>query len=241
MKTFAFAFLVVTSAPALAQHVESVDPRIYLQTRAHEPNAVRELSTKLDVAVVILRDGVSDAMLAPRAAYPAGAKDADVEAMRVVEARALMIGAIHAVAKHKPEGALALLDRAAHVGDAGVRAEAAEKLGELGDVAVPAIARAARDDDASVREAAMSGLGKVRSARALDALAPFVRDGSDARTQSAAIRAAGAMTSKWAWQARGDARGADAMRTAVTSLLASVQRTEGNSKALDHVQKVWLR
>lgn len=244
MKTLAFliAILVATTSPALAQRIESVDPRVYVQTRSQQPNAVRELSTKLDVAVVILRDGVSDTMLAPRDAYPPRANDADVDAMRASERRALFVGAIHAVASKKPEGALQLLANQTGSRDVVVRAEAVEKLGELGEGALDVIVRVARDDaSADVREAAMGGIGKVRTAKALDALAPFVRDASDARRQSAAIRAAGAMTSKWAWQARGDMRGHAAMRAAVTTLLASVARTHDNGAALDHVQKVWLR
>jgi HEAT repeat protein len=237
------ALSLVSADSALAQQerIESVDPRVYLQTRAHQPNAVRELSTKLDTAVVILRDGISDAMLAPREAYPQGAKDADVAAMRELERRALAMGAVHAVAKHKPAGALALLEKASTHVDARVRAEAAQQLGALGDAALPAIVKAAGDDDGGVREAAMIGLGNVRTMKALDVLAPFARDLTDVRRQSAAIRAAGAMTSKWAWQARNDARGAAAMRAAVTSLLASIERSDGNAAALDHVHKVWLR
>lgn len=229
------------ASPASAQAIESVDPRVYLQTRAHVPNAVRELSTKVDVAVAILKDGVRDDMLAPRDAYPEGMKDADVAALRVLERRALTIGAIHAVATKKPDGALRLLDGTLASADVLVRADAAQQIGQLGDAALPALVRAANDDDAGVREAAMVGIGSVRTTRALEVLAPFVRDASDARRQSAAIRAAGAMTSKWAWQARGDMDGHAAMRTAVTSLLAGVERTDKNSAALDHVRKVWLR
>ncbi len=240
MRNLIVLSVLLTTTSSLAQ-VESVDPRVYLQARSHQPNAVRELSTKLDIAVAVLRDGITDEMLAPRDAYPKGAKDADVVAMRVIERRALELGAIHAVAKQKPDGAQALLERALTRPDARVRAEAAHQIGALGDAALPAIVRAATDDDAGVREAAMLGLGNVRTAKSFDVLAPFARDASDARRQSAAIRAAGAMTSKWAWQARGDMQGQATMRVALTSLLASIERTNANGAALDHVQKVWLR
>lgn len=234
--------VTLMASSTFAQHVESIDPRVYTKTRSGEPNAVRELSSKIDVAAAILSRGVGDDMHAPASAYPKGA---DIDALRRQEKRAALVGAIHAVATHEPADALALLsgEHALASRDALVRAEAAAQIGALGDASLAALARAAEDHDAAVREAAMVGIGRVRTMRALDVLTPFLVNGDDARTQSAAIKAAGAMTSTWAWQARGDKQGKGhaAMRAAVIDVLVTVERTDKNSAALDHVRNVWLK
>lgn len=238
--------VLLTTSSAFAQQIESIDPRVYSKARTGTPNAVRELAAKPDVAAKILANGVSDDMHAPADAYPKGV-NVDVNALRAQEKRAALFGAIHAVAnaKQKPDNALALLSgpHALASRDALVRAEAAAQIGALGEASLDVLARAALDDDAGVREAVMMGIGKVRTLRAFDVLAPFVlnRNGDvDARTQNAAIKAAGGMMSKWAWQARGDVQGHEAMRAAVLALLEDVERTEKNGAALDHVRKVWF-
>jgi hypothetical protein len=76
-----------------------------------------------------------------------------------------------------------------------------------------------------VRGAACVGLGKVRTSAALVALTPFVLDEVDAPRQRAALRALAVLGSKWAWQARGDLAGGDAIRHDALALLAQVGKS----------------
>lgn len=244
----ALVFVTLSSSTAIA--LESVDPNVYLKTRLGKPNAMRELAAKpVELSVAILAHGPRDEMFAARSAYPAGAP---IEELRALERRALVLAAIHVVAAKKPDGALRLLEGVVtgHR-DAAVRAEAAEQLGELGDAALPLMMRAANDADASVREAAVVGMGRVRSGAGFDALASFARDGADARRQAAALRGLAVMSSRWAWHARGDVKGGEAMRARALLLVngtgatgatgTGIERTEANGAAIDALRKALSR
>jgi HEAT repeat protein len=222
--------------------VDGVDPRVYLKARKPVPHAIAELKkAPIDASLHILTDG-PESFLADASAYPAHIDATARATLRVLERRALLIGAIHAVANKKPATAVRLLSSQLVARDALVRAEAADELGELtllegGASVVPALADTAMSDaNARVREAACVGLAKVRTSAALVALTPFVLDESDAPRQRAAIRALAVLGSKWAWQARGDVAGGAAIRQEALALLARVG-TAVPARAVADVEK----
>lgn len=234
----ALALALTLATSSWAAPVDGVDPRVYLKARKPVPSAIADLKlAPLDVSLRILKDG-PEGFLVEDSAYPPALDHKAREELRVLERRALLVGALHAVADQKPTGVASLIAGQLAARDPLVRAEAADQLGELGDIdtVVTVLARVAREDaDVRVREAACVGLAKARSLNALSALAPFVLDSSDEARQRAAIRALPVLGSKWAWQARGDVAGGRAVRTEARALLAKV--TGANLKVVADVEK----
>ena len=170
--------------------LKGVDPRIYLRALRPEPHALLELKrSPVDVSVAIL-EGHAARYQADLRAYPRNLAPAEIELLREEETRALVEGALAAVAsKHHPR-AKALIEAWLEDGDARVRAAAAERYGEVGGEPKTLVAMT-RDEDVRVRVGACLGLGKLRTEAAVDALALLARDDKDVERQVAAVRAIG--------------------------------------------------
>lgn len=170
--------------------IKGVDPRIYLRAMRPEPHALLELKRlPVDVSVAIL-EGHAARYLADVRAYPRNLAAVEIELLREDETRALVEGALAAVAaKHHPR-ARALIETWLEDGDARVRAAAAERYGEAGGE-IKTLMGMAEDPDPRVRVGACMGLGKLRSVDGVDALALLARDGKDVERQVAAVRAIG--------------------------------------------------
>jgi HEAT repeat protein len=219
MSTTAFALVLAVAASPIA----GVDPRVYLKEREPVPHALAELeAAPVELSQQILMDG-PDSLLVNAIYYPEGMDRKQREALRALERRALVIGALHVVTKKKPIGAVALVLKHLGARDALVRADAAEQLAAFGsvDAVLSTLSRAAREDvDVRVRESACLGLGKVRSSASLAALTPFVVDETDAPRQRAALRALTLLAAK----ARGDGADSAALRRDAQTLLAKVSK-----------------
>ena len=170
--------------------IQGVDPRIYLRALRPEPRALLELKRlPVDVSVAIL-EGHAERYLADLRAYPRDLAPVEVELLREDETRALLEGALAAVAtKHHPRAASLIAGWLDHE-DARVRAAAAERFGEVGGE-VKVLRELADDVDPRVRAGACLGLGKLRSEVGVDALVQLVRDERDVERQIVALRAIG--------------------------------------------------
>ncbi|OGQ10529.1 MAG: hypothetical protein A2138_02515 [Deltaproteobacteria bacterium RBG_16_71_12] len=170
--------------------IQGVDPRIYLRALRPEPRALLELKRlPVDVSVAIL-EGHAGRYLAEPRAYPRELAPVEIELLREDETRALVEGALAAVAAKRHPRAAALIERWLDHDDARVRAAAAERFGEAGG-ALKVLRELADDVDPRVRAGACLGIGKLRSEAAVDALAELVRDARDAERQVVALRAIG--------------------------------------------------
>lgn len=170
--------------------IQGVDPRIYLRALRPEPRALLELKRlPVDVSVAIL-EGHADRYLAELRAYPRDLAPVEIELLREEETRALVEGALGAVAAKRHPRAAALIERWLDHDDARVRAAAAERFGEAGG-ALKVLRELVDDVDPRVRAAACLGIGKLRSEAAVDALAHLVRDHRDPELQVAALRGIG--------------------------------------------------
>lgn len=231
MRSFMAALVLTLASASLATPaaIRGVDPRVYLKARKPVPAAIADLkAAPVELSRRIISDG-PDGFLVGDDAYPAALAAEPRSALRALERRALVIGALHALALRKPVDAHDLIASQLAARDPLVRADAADQLGQLGqldnvDSIVTLLARVAREDqDVRVREAACVGLAKARSQASLLALASFVLDDSDELRQRAAIRALAVLGSRWAWQARGDVAGGAAIRQEARALLAKVE------------------
>ncbi len=225
MNTLVPLAIAIAAASAAAEPLAGVDPRVYLRARKPVPEVVRELKhAKVDTAIRILTGDVSG-LLAGDDAYPQAMKVDERQQLRFLERRALVIGAIHSIAFHKPPGALSLIQGQLTSPDSTIRAEAADQLGELGEPAIDSLSQAANhDSDIRVREAACVGLGRVHSDHAIIALTPFVLDSKDFDRQRAALRALANIGSPWAWAAKRDENGGARVRSKALALLTHVER-----------------
>lgn len=214
--------------------IAGIDPRIYLRSQKREPRAALELRRlPVDHAVAIL-EGNAERYLFDRKAYPLRLAPVELELLREEETRALVEGALAAVAARKHPRARALIEDWLLDDDIRVRAEAVERYGEVGgDTAV--LAELATDPDPRVRTAACVGLGKLRSDAGIDALLKLARDGSDAERQAAAVRGLGVAASAPP-QGAADPRAQQELATRVRLGLILVDSIDpGVSAALDDV------
>jgi HEAT repeat protein len=242
------------AAPATVDGVSlrGVDPRVYLKARRPVPLVLRELrALPAEVSVRIL-EGETAGFLAPDDAFPEALKEAEREALRALEERALVTGALAAIAEKDDRRAPALIARFLSHEDPLVRAEAAERLGQTSapNVIERLVQVAWSDGDETVRGAACAGLGHQRSAAALEALTPFVLDdpaaapgaaagsqgfAKDGVRQVAAIRALATLGSAWAWEARGDIAQGARLRGAARALLERLRPQGEAAIAADEV------
>lgn len=170
--------------------IKGVDPRIYLRAMRPEPHALLELKrSPVDVSVAIL-EGHAARYLADMRAYPRDLKPGEIELLREDETRALVEGALAAVAAKRHPRAKLLIEAWLEDSDARVRAAAAERYGEAGGE-LKALVALAHDADPRVRVGACMGLGKLRTEAGVEALAQLARDGRDVERQIAAVRAIG--------------------------------------------------
>jgi HEAT repeat protein len=170
--------------------IAGIDPRIYLRAMRPEPHALLELKRlPVDVSVAIL-EGHAARYLTDVRAYPKDLAQVEIELLREDETRALVEGALAAVAsKHHPR-ATPLIEAWLADNDARVRAAAAERYGEVGGE-LKALLTLADDVDPRVRAGACLGMGKLRTEAAVDALAQLARDDKDVGRQIAAVRGIG--------------------------------------------------
>ncbi|MCC7074331.1 MAG: HEAT repeat domain-containing protein [Deltaproteobacteria bacterium] len=176
-----------------AVSIQGVDPRIYLRALRPEPRALLELKRQpVDVSVAIL-EGHAERYLAEPSAYPRQLAPVEIELLREDETRALLEGALAAVAAKRHPRAAALIERWLDHDDARVRAAAAERFGEAGG-SLAVVRELSDDPDPRVRVGACLGMGKLRSEAAVDALVQLVKDERDAERQVAALRAIGLAT-----------------------------------------------
>ncbi len=182
--------LVADEGSVSSASIQGVDPRIYLRALRPEPRALLELKRlPVDVSVAIL-EGHAERYLADLRAYPRDLAPVEIELLREDETRALVEGALAAVAtKHHPRAASLIAGWLDHE-DARVRAAAAERYGEVGGE-VKVLRELADDVDPRVRAGACLGLGKLRSEAGVDALVLLVRDDRDVERQIVALRAIG--------------------------------------------------
>lgn len=173
--------------------IQGVDPRIYLRALRPEPRALLELKRlPVDVSVAIL-EGHAERYLAAPSAYPKHLAPVEIELLREDETRALLEGAVAAVAAKRHPRAAALIERWLDHDDARVRAAGAERFGEAGG-SLAVLRDLADDVDPRVRAGACLGMGKLRSEAAVDALVQLVRDERDGERQVVALRAIGLAT-----------------------------------------------
>ncbi len=225
------AVLVAAAAhagPTPTVKLKGIDPAVYLQKRNHRPDVSGELRRlPAGVAVAVLDDPM--AFVVDDSAYPAGIKADERQKLRTVEVRALLQGALTSLAQRHDLRAFDLLRRHVAHDDDAVAALAAERLGELDDHrVVEALAGLVKDQTLrlEVRAAACAGLGHVRSQEALEALLPALSSSNKDEIRTAALRALGSLTSRWAWEARDDVATGDHLRAAA---LRAVQAVEGDA------------
>ncbi len=185
--------------PAQPARLKGVDPAFYLQKRNHQPDVMQELTAlNADVAVSVLANP-------ERFVVEAGQS----KAARDVELRALRQGALASLAERGDPRAAAVLQTFVDDADVLVAAVALERLGQTQQPAVVAVLAAVLADDGTTlprRAAAAAGLGRHRSAAALDVLVPALDDKDD-QVRISAMRALGSLSSRWAWQARASRAG----------------------------------
>lgn len=170
--------------------IQGIDPRIYLRALRPEPRALLELKRlPVDHSVAIL-EGHADRYLADLRSYPRDLAPVEIELLREDETRALVEGALAAVAAKRHPRAAALIERWLDHDDARVRAAAAERFGEAGG-SLKVLRELTDDVDPRVRAGACLGIGKLRSEAAVDALAQLVRDERDIERQVVALRGIG--------------------------------------------------
>ena len=201
--------------------LRGLDPAQYLQRRNRTPELSGELGTlPTSTLLQILKDDVDIAWAAENA-YGA-MKPAERAAWREKERRALKHGALVVLAKRDDAGLTEAFVPVLDDVDVKVAAVAAERLGARpgGEVILAAVARdAARPLE--VRAGACAGLGAKRSDAAVDALVTIVADTATTELKLSALTALEQATSRWAFEARGDAAtGAALRRRAIKALRA---------------------
>lgn len=224
--TLALALLTATTSMAAPSVVlKGVDPAFYKQKRNHKPDVSAELKAQpLSVSLAILKD--------PR---PFLVEAGQSKEQRDVEVMALRQGALAGLVAHAHDNEVdAAVAAGALVGvlqsddlDDALRALAAERLGEAkAKDAVDVLSGVVGDahEDVVVRAGAAAGLGRVRDAAALDVLVGVVAayDVAD-EVRVAGVHAMANLTSRWAWQAKGDAVTGDALRAKAKVALTAVK------------------
>lgn len=193
--------------PALASSlgaVRGLDPAVYLERRRPAPEATRELLRRGEALVPILQELAllgareREATRRPRDAYPAGLTDAQLAELERAEDRALLHGALHAIARAPHPTGRFLLESIARdpARELATRQVAVRALGiRGGDGALALLTELARDPSAAapLREVACEALGARRTPAAVAALAALLGTGDPAiiRAVVAAIGAAG--------------------------------------------------
>lgn len=202
--------------------LKGVDPAFYLQKRNHRPDVSAELKgLPVEVSLAVLRDPgvfVVDAGQKPE--------------QRALEVRALRQGALTALAASGDARAVAVLTSNLDDNDVAVAAVAAERLGETGADSVVAVLGALLTNDAkdsAVRAGAAAGLGRHRSAAALQALLPGLDKVHGDDVQRATLHGLASLSSRWAWQAKGDEKTGNALRA---QALAAALAVDGSAEVL---------
>ena len=212
--------------------LKSLDPQQYMQRRNQVPDTSAELSTlPVEVSFAILAG--APIPHAEALAYPAGFKPEKVAALQARETAAAVMGALVVVVRAGQNGdvrahnaIVATIARADANHDDIVASVAAERLGELKtDAAVNALAILAADTSRSLdlRAGALAGLARVRTEKALKVvLAVAVDDASKGPVRQSALKAVEHLTSRWAFQAKGDVAEGDRLRAMAATQLAAL-------------------
>lgn len=219
------------ASPASSEQVvlKGLDPHAYMQRRHRQPDVSQELQA-LPMATVlrVLRDDDAVAF-APSDAYATGLKPGVKDAMRIRERQAVKQGALLVLSRSTDPRVAAAIAAAVDDEDPAVAAIAAERLGDLRpDPAISVLKSVVADHDraVAVRAGACAGLGRARSAEALDVLLAVVEgddnDDNDEVVKGAALQAIALLGSRWAWEARHDVATGAALRTRAVQRLSAL-------------------
>ena len=215
------------ASPARSEQVvlKGLDPHAYMQRRHRQPDVSQELQA-LPMATVlrVLRDDDAVAF-APSDAYATGLKPGVKDAMRIRERQAVKQGALLVLSRSTDPRVAAAIAAAVDDQDPAVAAIAAERLGDLRPVpAISVLKSVVADHDraVAVRAGACAGLGRARSAEALDVLLAVVDDDDDDDVKGAALQAIALLGSRWAWEARHDVATGAALRTRAVQRLSAL-------------------
>jgi hypothetical protein len=219
------------ASPARSEQVvlKGLDPHAYMQRRHRQPDVSQELQA-LPMATVlrVLRDDDAVAF-APSDAYATGLKPGVKDAMRIRERQAVKQGALLVLSRSTDPRVAAAIAAAVDDEDPAVAAIAAERLGDLRpDPAISVLKSVVADHDraVAVRAGACAGLGRARSAEALDVLLAVVDDDddddNDEVVKGAALQAIALLGSRWAWEARHDVATGAALRTRAVQRLSAL-------------------
>lgn len=230
------AWLLVPEACAHAYSLDGLDPARWTRARVREPQVARELGRLPPDARPVLIELWTKTRdvypYAPAAAYPKGL---DPRTARAMEEQALAAGVLHALGGSGLDLAPALLTQAlVDERDPVLRRTAAQALGATKTAgAVSTLGQVAFDrrDDASVRAAALVGLGSHRSAAALDVLARMLASDEDTTLRTTAATALANLASAWAAHARGDLDGGAALQAGALQALRAVKTDDARLKA----------
>ena len=215
------------ASPATSEQVvlKGLDPQAYMQRRHRQPDVSQELQA-LPMATVlrVLRDDDAVAF-APSDAYATGLKPGVKDAMRIRERQAVKQGALLVLSRSTDPRVAAAIAAAVDDQDPAVAATAAERLGDLRPgPAISVLKSVVADHDraVAVRAGACAGLGRARSAEALDVLLAVVDDDDDDDVKGAALQAIALLGSRWAWEARHDVATGAALRTLAVQRLSAL-------------------
>ena len=219
-----FVAAAAQAAPPALIKLKGIDPAVYMLKRNHKPDVSAELRLlPADVAVAVLNNAA--AFVVDDTAYPAGLTGHVIATLRAAELRALVQGALTSLAQRQdPRAFDALLKHVGHA-DANVAAVAAERLGELKDLRIVATLSTLVHNDMlrdPVRAGACAGLGRQRNEAALEALLPALAPANKSDLRVAALRALGSLSSRWAFEARGDPATGDLLRARALSAIEGV-------------------
>jgi hypothetical protein len=220
-----------SASPAASEQIvlKGLDPQAYMQRRHRQPDVSQELQA-LPMATVlrVLRDDDAVAF-APADAYATGLKPGVTDAMRVRERQAVKQGALLVLSRSTdPRNAAAIaaaITAAVDDQDPAVAATAAERLGDLRPgPAISVLKSVVVDHDraVAVRAGACAGLGRARSAEALDILLAVVEGDDDDVVKGAALQAIALLGSRWAWEARHDVDTGAALRARAVQRLSAL-------------------
>ena len=168
----AFAILSSSTAEAAPIELKGLQPASYLQHRSRQPDVSAEFKT-LSVNDRLRAATDDDAVaFAADSAYPPGLKDEQRANIRRRERQAVKVGALVSLVDVDDPRVDAAFVAALDDHDPVVAQHAAERFGDRTSAAVvPTLAKlAASDRSIDVRSGALAGLGRHRTAEALQAL-----------------------------------------------------------------------